>query len=583
MALAFRPSLVTRMADLLDREMRPGHWLVLAAILIVAILFRTIAIDAQGLWNDEALTIVLSNWSVPDMLLRPTDPTPALYYILHKLFIPAGASLEVVRSISVVAGVLSVGLMFLVGRLAFGIAGGLLTAALLAVWSAHVDYSQEARAYSVLFFLTLLTTLGLLSYAKDAGAGRVVPDGSRAGPRRLALALFCIGNVLSFYTHVIATFWIMLSSLLLLAVARGAWRSRWREVLVAFGAMAVGAAPGLYRLLEQVRLGDPFHWLPQADAASFADTSAAVFLPVGLWDNPLTGALGTGGAAEAIVAALLLALLIAGGWVGRRRLFDVLRRQPIIRWLILAYLAVPVLVWLFGFVARPLFMERTILFAVPGAILLIAAVCLALDRRIAASAAIATVTLYSASTLAFGIVREKEDWRGAYKYLAAHAVPGDLIAICPLYNYPALRYHARAPVGSAVLGVSFDGALVEVEHGLGANPQWDKTYFDSVLMPETTGTPTQGVGLPALLNLQPGQSIWRVDGHCNTGFSGDLVRALSGAGSDPQTVWRQVRKDPRAFGIAVRRYRIGAAAVLSVQDIAPQPQAAPVVNSASAP
>jgi hypothetical protein len=552
--------------------------LVLAAILIVAILFRTIAVDAQGLWNDEALTIVLSNWSIPDMLLRPTDPTPALYYILHKLFIPAGASLEVVRSISVVAGVLSVGLMFVVGRLAFGIAGGLLAAALLAVWSAHVDYSQEARAYSVLFFLTLLTTLGLLSYAKDADA-----KNSRTGRRRLALALFCIGNVLSFYTHVIATFWIALSSLLLLAALGRAWRSRWREILAAFGAMAVGAAPGLYRLLEQVRLGDPFHWLPQADTAGFADTSAAVFLPVGLWDNPLTSALGTGGAAEAIVATLLVALLVAGGWFGRRRLSGFLRRRPIVRWLILAYIAVPVLVWLFGFVARPLFMERTILFAVPGAILLIVAVCLALDRRIAAGAAMATVVLYSASTLAFGIVREKEDWRGAYKYLAAHAAPGDLVAVCPLYNYPALRYHARSPVGSAVLGVSFDGALVEVEHGLGANPQWDKTYFDSVLMPETTGTPTRDLSMPALLNLQPGQSIWRVDGHCNTGFSGDLVRALSGAGSDPQTVWRQVRKDPRAFGITIRRYRIGVPAVLSVQDIAPQPHVAPVLNAASAP
>jgi hypothetical protein len=564
------------MADLLDREMRPGHWLVLAAILIVAILFRTIAIDAQGLWTDEALTIVLSNWSIPDMLLRPTDPTPALYYILHKLLIPASAPLEVVRSISVVAGVLSVGLMFLVGRLAFGAAGGLFAAALLAVWSAHVDYSQEARAYSVLFFLTLLTTLGLLSYAKDAPA----PGAQRRG---FALALFCIGNVLSFYTHVIAIFWIVPSSLLLLAAVARAWRSRWREILAAFAAMALAAAPGLYRLILQVRLGDPFHWLPQASAAEFADTGAAVFLPVGLWDNPLTNALGTGAVAEAMIVSLLLALLAAGCWLGARRLSDRLRRQPVILWLILTYLAVPVLVWLFGFVARPLFMHRTILFAVPGVILLIVAVCLALERRVAAGAALVTVLLYSASTLAFGIVREKEDWRGAYKYLAAHAAPGDLVAVCPLYNYPVLRYHARTPVGSAVLGVAYDGGIVDIEHGLGTNPQWDKLYFQSVIMPETTGTPTRGVGVPALLELRPGQAIWRVDGHCNAGFSRDLDRALAPVDSHPRTVWRQVPKDPRTFSAVVRRYRIDAPAVLSVEDIAPQPHVTPVLSSASAP
>src|SRR5262245_59370438 len=143
------------MSDFIDREMRCEHWMLFAAILVVATLLRIVALDVRGLWTDEALTIVLSNWSIPDLLLRPTDPTPALYYILHKLLIPASASLEVVRSISVVAGVMSVALMFLVARLAFGMGGGLLAAALLAVWSAHVDYSQEVRAYSLLFFLTL--------------------------------------------------------------------------------------------------------------------------------------------------------------------------------------------------------------------------------------------------------------------------------------------------------------------------------------------------------------------------------------------------------------------------------------------
>jgi hypothetical protein len=44
-----------------------------------------------------------------------------------------------------------------------------------------------------------------------------------------------------------------------------------------------------------------------------------------------------------------------------------------------------------------------------------------------------------------------------------------------------------------------------------------------------------------------------------------------------------VPKDPRTFGAVVRRYRIGAPAVLSVEDIAPQPHVTPVLSSASAP
>jgi uncharacterized membrane protein len=404
----------------------------LTAIVVAATVLRVVALDAYGLWNDEALTIVLSNWSISDMFLLPTDPTPPFYYVLHKLLIPADAPVEIVRSISVAAGVMSVGLVYLLGRLAFGAAGGLLAAALLTVWTAHVDYSQEARAYSLLFFLTLLTSLGLLQYARALQQSAEL-DRSAAGRRRVALILFALGNVLSFYTHVIATVWIILTSLLLLGIAAREQEIRRTELWFVFGAMAVCASPGIYRLVLQMQMGDEFHWLQQAGPVDFATTTASVLLPVGLWDNPLTDA-PTRGIVQVAVAAGSIALLGTGLWFGRQKLRAILRERPIVLWLVLAYLAVPIIVWLFGFAARPLFIDRVILFSVPGMILLITAICCALRGRSTTRAAIAAVLLYGASTLLFGIMREKEDWRGAYQFLAASAAPGDIIAVCPFYN-----------------------------------------------------------------------------------------------------------------------------------------------------
>jgi hypothetical protein len=558
-------------AHSVERGARVTHWATLGAILLIAIAMRVVAIDAQGLWTDEALTIVLSNWSIPDMLLLPTDPTPALYYILHKLLIPADAPLILIRSISMVAGVVSVGLIYLLGRLAFGPSAGLLAAALLAVWAPHVDYSQEARAYSLLFLLTLLASFGLLCYA------RLLRQEDGAGRRRLALALFCAGSLLSFYTHVIAAFWIALTSLLLLAIVRRERRIHWPELLASFASMAIGAAPGLLRLTRQVAVGDQFHWLPQASLLEFADTDASVFLPVGLWHNPLIHRLAAGGMIEVAVAAASLALLGAGCWIGRRRLQGLFRAQPVVLWIVLAYLAVPVLVWLTGFVARPLFMERTILLAVPGMILLIAAICRAQEPRLAARAAIAVVVLYGSSTLAFGIVREKEDWRGAYDYLAAVAEPGDVIAVCPLYNYPALRYHASFPAGSAVIGVAEDGRLLEIERGLGSDPAWDKTYFRYLVAADRARA---RAGRPMVfLNLRPGQSIWRVDGHCNSGFSSDMGAVLAAITPDPGIAWSQVRSDPRTNGIKVRRYRIVTPLAIGVLDLTPDAEKTPPIRS----
>jgi mannosyltransferase len=543
----------------------------LAATLVAAAYLRVITINAHGLWTDEALTIVLSNWPVIDMLVQPTDPTPFLYYAIHKLLIPANASIEAVRSISLAAGLISVGLMYLVGRLALGAAGGLLAAALLAVWSMHVDYSQEARAYSLLFLLTLLTSLGLLYYAQLLRRTRErKPSKADSGRRWFALAIFGAGNVLSFYTHVVSTFWIVLTCLMLLALILREPRTFKAELRAVFGLMVVCAVPGAYWLMQQVLLGHEFHWLRQPSLVGFFDTSATVFLPVGLWDNPLTRSIGATGLIKALVAFVSVIFLGVGLWTGRMWLRRSFKKRPAVLWLILAYLMVPIGVWLFGFAARPLFIDRVILFSVPGMILLITAACLAFGERKAAMAAMAVVLLYGVSALISGSVREKEDWRGAYHYLAGSASPVDVIAICPLYNYPALRYHADAPVGSAVVAVAGNGSLVEIEHGLGTNPGWDKTYFDLVQAPRFSRQPGAMQGIRSTVNVWPGQSIWRIEGHCNPGFSADLDAALKGISPDPDAAWIQKRRDPHTFGVVVRRYRVVAPIGLAVRDIAPQ-------------
>jgi hypothetical protein len=569
------------MTGFLARDMR-RHWTMLAAIVVAASVLRVVALDAYGLWNDEALTIVLSNWSIPDMFLLPTDPTPPLYYVLHKLLIPANASVEVVRSISVAAGVMSVGLIYVLGRLAFGATGGLLAAALLAVWTMHVDYSQEARAYSLLFFLSLLTSVGVLSYA-CALQRTAKPCKSEAARRRVALVLFGVGNVLSFYTHIIATAWIVLSSLLLLAIVVRERRIHRAELLSVFGVMAVCASPGIYRLIQQMLVGDDFHWLPQAGLVDFAATTASVLLPVGLWVNPLADALGTGRVVQGAVAAGSVVLLGTGLWFGRQKLHGLLQERSVVLWLILAYLAVPILTWMFGFVARPLFMDRVILFSVPGMILLITASCFGLGKRLAAGAAIAAVLLYGASTLLFGIMREKEDWRGADRFLAASASPTDVIAVCPLYNYPALRYHAGAPVGSAVLALSADGSFVQIERGLGTNPEWDKTFHRTVSVPRMAGQRVGAQVVPTALRLQPGQSIWRVDGHCNSDFSAAMDAALHPLAPDPDIAWIQNRKGPQIWGIVIRRYRVNVPVALDIRYLGPRRNAPSFGRVASAP
>lgn len=524
------------MGTLVGVRASTAQWLLVCLLLVVAVLLRVIAIESESLWTDEALTVILANWSIGEMILKPTDPTPFLYYALHKLLLPPDAPLAAMRSISVMAGVLSVALMYPLGRLAFGRWGGVLAMALLAVWSMHVDYSQEARSYSLLFLFTLLTSVGLLYYA-DRVKSETEGMSGQAQRRIAALAMIGAGNVLSFYTHVVSVYWIALTSLLLFAIVIRR-RDRLAEVCAVFVLMALCAVPGLYWLLQQMTIEHGFNWLQQRSFVSFLKLCLDVFLPSGLWENSLTVTLGAISIAKALVVAICLAGLGAALWLGRQRLLAWGRERPYVILLITAYFLVPVAMWLHGYAGQPMLIGRGMLYSVPGMILLITGLCLALGQRTAIVAGGVAFVLFALSILLSGTIREREDWRGAYAFLSGVVAPGDLIALCPVYNYPALRYPATASIGAPVITM-VDGRLAEIEQSLGADRRWDQTYFRAVTVPQMTArlahkspSTDQDAAVKAIA-LAAGLSIWRIDGHCNESAAMDrmldLARYDSGA------------------------------------------------------
>jgi hypothetical protein len=536
-----------------------SHWILLGIIVVLAALLRVVAIDTQSLWSDEAQTIVLANWSIGDMFLEPTDPTPFLYYTIHKLLLPPDASLAAMRSISVVAGILSIGLIYVLGRLAFGKWGGLLAAALLAVWSMHVDYSQEARAYSLLFFFTLLTSVGLLYYAEILRARRVGGVGTGSDRGMLALAMFGVGNVLSFYTHVVSVYWIVLTSLMLLAVVIREDRKRLVEAGTLFLAMALCALPGVLRLIHQMKVGDGFDWLQQSDLVKFLSLYLSAFLPVGVLKS-LARAFG-------VPSVMAVSAIAFGGmlWFGRRAIMAWWRERPYVLWLSIAYLLVPAIMWLQGYVWRPILIYRGMLYAVPGMILMVTGLCLALDRRAARWAVAAAVSIYAASLLRTGTIRDREDWRGAYDYLATVAAPGDIVAIC---NYEPLRYAATTSQPLIVVTMT-GGRLVEIEQELGGDPNWDQTYFRKLIFPQMTArfegrnVSIADLGPTTTIDLAPGQSIWRVQRTwaCDR-FAADLDRALGAVSSDAGAM-------VYLHGVALRQYRVVEPATLELQNLVP--------------
>lgn len=132
----------------------------LAAVLIAAALLRCAALDRQSLWDDEVSTL-----HEVGLVYAPaaTEPTyPPLYFLLLRgwlrLTVPSYVS---ARAFSALWGILGVAFVYAAGARMVSRAGGLLAAALLAFSPFHLAYSQEARAYTMLFALSLASMWSL--------------------------------------------------------------------------------------------------------------------------------------------------------------------------------------------------------------------------------------------------------------------------------------------------------------------------------------------------------------------------------------------------------------------------------------
>jgi hypothetical protein len=105
-------------------------------------------------------------WKVPFTLRQ--DQHPPVYYVLLRLWREAfGSSEAAMRSMSLVASLLAIVVLFDVGRLLFSPGVALWACALMAVAQAEIRYAQEARSYMLLTLFVLLAADALLRIERD--------------------------------------------------------------------------------------------------------------------------------------------------------------------------------------------------------------------------------------------------------------------------------------------------------------------------------------------------------------------------------------------------------------------------------
>jgi uncharacterized membrane protein len=149
---------------------RPAVAGLLLIVFLLGMGLRLYELDTHSLWLDEVKTVLTSRLDFYSMLSYQASDSvhPPLLYIVTRIFLALfGNSDFMVRLQATLLGSLTLLLTYKLGEMLWTPREGLLGAFLLAINAYHIRYSQEARHYSLMVFLGLLSLILLLKALKS--------------------------------------------------------------------------------------------------------------------------------------------------------------------------------------------------------------------------------------------------------------------------------------------------------------------------------------------------------------------------------------------------------------------------------
>jgi 4-amino-4-deoxy-L-arabinose transferase-like glycosyltransferase len=429
-------TLISRNKGAKDGLMAKPFTVVALITLLLGIFLRLYGLGIESIWVDEAFSVRAAGLSVPQIIeLSSEDPNPPLYYIaLHYWLALLGDSAEVsVRLLSVLFGSLAVFVMYKVGAQLFDRATGALASLILALSAFHVQYSQEARAYSLLSLLTLLSFYFFLKLLR--------------GRNLIASSGYVVCSSLLLYTHVYGLFIIVAQNLYVVTTLLLPNRFReedktgfWLWALLQ-GIIALLFLPGLVMLSSSALNAQVRGWIPEPTMGSLL----GYFIEYA-GSPPLL----------ALFVLLLLFSIFVSFRSARSRPRNGENHLSIGRdYLLSLWLLTPILLpFVVSILADPMLVDR---YTVAASLALYLLVAWGIRNaagffsppavgKLVTLTAVGAVAVLSLITIQEQVrTADKPQWRDAVAYVNANAESGDLVLVTPGYDLLAFDYYARMP------------------------------------------------------------------------------------------------------------------------------------------
>jgi len=165
--------------------------LFLVLILLLALFFRLKGLAIRDIWYDEALSVIQAEKS---LLQITKDSTPLPFYFIH-FFLNFGRNSFVLGLPSVLFGLGSVYLLFLIGKKTANKNLGLIAAFLMAISPMHIEFSQQILHYAYFIFFTLLSLFFYLDFILSISKKKI---------KWRSLGFFLLFSFINFFTNILA-------------------------------------------------------------------------------------------------------------------------------------------------------------------------------------------------------------------------------------------------------------------------------------------------------------------------------------------------------------------------------------------
>jgi 4-amino-4-deoxy-L-arabinose transferase-like glycosyltransferase len=405
-------------------------WQLLFLILGVGGALRLHMIGAKSLWGDEAFSVTVARMSLPEIVRTAWwgEANMTLYYLFLRVWVHFGDTEFWMRSLSALFGVLTIAATYALGKRFLSQRVGIVAAALLAVHSYHIRYSQELRSYTLVTLLVVLSTYAFLAVLE-------APD------RKAFWVLYALFSALAIYAQVLSVF-VLCGQWLVLTPARIKHLGIFRLLSVGT-AIGILAAPIAAVMLLQNK--GQIDWVPRPTLIRIYDVlqDMAGTEPVGSQNLTRSSFLFILYAATWILAFASLYLVRPGHTAGKVTKIS-------LQVLVLGFVF-PIAAMIGVSFVKPIMFPRYLLMCVPAAVLLASQGLITLEQCLPRGRIISSAVLLTMVTMASFSIRDYyasfenygHDWRRVTSFLLSQQQPEDAVIFYTFSGHRVFDYYLR--------------------------------------------------------------------------------------------------------------------------------------------